>query len=189
VLIQKTKLDSVIIITPELFEDKRGFFYESFSERELSKNGFSYSFVQDNHSYNKLQYTFRGLHYQINPYAQTTIVRVVSGEIIDFVVDIRKGSPTFGQYISEILSQRNRKQILIPKGFAHGFLTLTDDVNMLYKMDNYYSPDHDRILNFSDPKIELNLGVDVDKLTIANKDKLAPFIDQIDNNFVYLRPE
>jgi dTDP-4-dehydrorhamnose 3,5-epimerase len=183
--IQRTKFDGVLILTPEMFEDHRGSFYESYSKREFLKNGISYNFVQDNHSYNKHQYTFRGLHYQINPHPQTTLVRVVSGEIIDFVVDIRKGSPTFGQYISEILSEQNHKQMIIPEGFAHGFLTLTDNVNMLYKMDSFYSPDHDRILNFNDPKIGIKLGIDIDKLIIAYKDKTSPFIEYIDNNFIY----
>ena len=141
-------------------------------------------FVRDNQSKSN-KGVIRGLHYQIKPNAQTTLVRVVSGAIVDFVVDIRMGSPTFGQYISEIISEQNHKQILIPEGFAHGFLTLTDNVNMLYKMDSFYSPDHDRILNFNDPKIGINLGIDIEKLTIAYKDKTSPFINNIDNNFVY----
>jgi len=181
--IQPTELEGVMVLTPEVFEDQRGYFYESYSEKSFSKHGLNYNFVQDNHSYNKKKHTFRGFHYQKFPCAQTTLVRVVSGKIIDLVVDIRQGSPTFGKTISNVLSDKNHKQVLIPEGFAHGFLTLTDNVNMLYKMDSLYSSEHDRILNFNDPALSIDLGVAIDSIVIADKDKNAPYLNDIDNNF------
>lgn len=183
--IEKTKLNKVLILTPKIFNDERGFFYESYSQSKFLENKLNYNFIQDNQSYNKYRNTFRGLHYQMNPKSQSTLVRVVSGEILDFVVDIRKNSPTYGEYISQILSYENHKQILIPKGFAHGFLTLTDNVNILYKMDELYFPEYDRVLNFQDTSINLNLNMDLKKLIIADKDKKAPMLKDIDNNFIY----
>ncbi|ADG94209.1 dTDP-4-dehydrorhamnose 3,5-epimerase [Arcobacter nitrofigilis DSM 7299] len=183
--VESTKLDGVLILNPHVFNDERGFFYESYSKRKFLENGLDYNFIQDNQSYNKYKHTFRGFHYQMNPKSQTTLVRVVSGEIIDYVIDIRKKSPTYGQYVSQILSSDNHKQMLIPKGFAHGYLTLTDNVTILYKMDELYSPNHDRILNFMDSTINIKLNIDKSELIIADKDNSAPMLAQIDNNFLY----
>lgn len=183
--IEKTILEEVLVLTPKIFCDERGFFSESYSKIKFLENGMKYDFIQDNHSYNKNKNTFRGLHYQMNPKAQTTIVRVVSGEILDFVIDIRKDSPTYGQYISQVLSDKNHKQLFIPKGFAHGFLTLTDNVNILYKMDELYAPQYDRILNFQDTSIDIKMDVSLENLIIADKDKNAPMLKDIENNFIY----
>lgn len=182
--IEPTELNGVLIITPKIFNDKRGLFYESYSKPTFLKHGLNYDFIQDNHSFSKDKYTFRGLHYQMNPKAQTTLVRVVSGEILDFAVDLRKNSPTYGKYTSVLLSAENHKQLLIPKGFAHGFLTLTDNVNILYKMDDVYAPEYDRILNVKDPMLGINLNIDFSKITIAEKDKEAPFLKHIENNYI-----
>ena len=182
---EETKLPGVFLVTPKVFTDSRGFFYESYSKQKFFEKKFEYNFIQDNHSYSQYKNTFRGLHYQMNPAAQTTLIRVISGEIMDFAVDIRRNSPTYGQYTSQRLSAKNHKQLLIPKGFAHGFLTLTDNVNILYKMDYPYSPEHDRIINFLDIDINIELNVDIDQLSIADKDKSAPMLKDIDNNFFY----
>ncbi|MBL4711240.1 MAG: dTDP-4-dehydrorhamnose 3,5-epimerase [Gammaproteobacteria bacterium] len=183
--IEQTKLDGVLVLSPKIFDDERGFFYESYSQSTFLKNKLKHNFIQDNQSYNKYKNTFRGLHYQMNPKSQTTIVRVVSGKILDFVVDIRKNSPTYGQYVSQVLSDENHKQLFIPKGFAHGFLTLTDNVNILYKMDELYAPEYDRILNFQDTTINIAMDVDFENLIIADKDKNAPMLKDIDNNFIF----
>jgi len=183
--IKKTKFEDVLIVEPYVFNDERGFFYESFSQKTFFDNELNYVFVQDNQSHNKFRNTFRGLHYQMQPKSQTTLVRVINGKILDIVVDIRKGSPSYGEYITQVLSDENNLQLLIPKGFAHGFLTLTDNVNILYKMDDYYSPELDRILNFSDKNINLNLNTDLDKIIIADKDKNALMLNEIENNFIY----
>ncbi|RDX35479.1 dTDP-4-dehydrorhamnose 3,5-epimerase [Arcobacter sp. HD9-500m-PIT-SAG03] len=182
---KKTCLDGVLILEPKIFQDDRGFFMESYSSKTFLKNNLHFNFVQDNHSFSKNKYTFRGLHYQQNPKAQTTLIRVVSGGILDIVVDIRKNSPTYGKNIMIQLSSSNFQQLLIPKGFAHGFLTLTDNVNILYKMDEYYEPKYDKILNVKDSELNIDLGVDLDKVTMAIKDKEAPLFIDIENNFVY----
>jgi len=182
---EKTAFDGVYVINPTVFEDERGFFYESYSLNDFSVNGLKYNFVQDNHSYNKYKNTLRGLHYQMQPKSQTTLVRVVSGEMIDFVVDIRKNSPTYGKYISQHLSSANHKQILIPKGFAHGFLTLSDEVNVLYKMDDDYSHEHDRILNIFDESVDIKLDVRNKQFIMSEKDRNAPLLKDIENNFEY----
>ncbi|EDZ62243.1 dTDP-4-dehydrorhamnose 3,5-epimerase [Sulfurimonas gotlandica GD1] len=185
--IEQTKLSGVLVLTPKIFNDERGFFYESYSKNSFLEHGVNHDFIQDNHSYSRDKYTFRGLHYQMNPKAQTTLIRVVSGEIMDFAVDLRKNSPTYGQYTSVLLSAENHKQLLIPKGFAHGFLTLTDNVNILYKMDDIYAPEYDRILNVRDHQVDIKLGVDFDKITIAKKDEKAPMLENIENNFIYIK--
>jgi len=182
---EKTAFDGVYILHPKVFEDERGFFYESYSVNDFTINGLSYNFVQDNHSYNKHKNTLRGLHYQMQPKSQTTLVRVVSGEIIDFVVDIRKNSPTYGEYIAQNLSSKNHKQMLIPKGFAHGFVTLSDEVNILYKMDDEYSHEHDRILNIFDPSVDIKFYNEEKQFIISDKDKNAPLLKDIENNFEY----
>jgi len=183
--IVKTALKGVYVLSPKVFEDQRGFFMESYSKKTFQELGFDYNFVQDNQSFNKKKYTFRGLHYQLYPKAQTTYLRVISGAILDIVLDIRKGSPTFGKIFSTKISANNKKQLLISKGFAHGFLTLSDDVNILYKMDEFYAPQYDRVINFQDKKIGLDLGIDLNKLIIAEKDKLAPNLEDAEINFVY----
>jgi len=182
--IVEAPLKGIYIITPTVFEDSRGFFMETYSKKSFEKIGLNYDFVQDNQSFSKKKYTFRGFHYQLAPKAQTTYLRVVSGKILDIVLDIRKGSVTFGKTFSIEISAENKKQLLISKGFAHGFLTLSDNVNILYKMDEFYAPEYDRIINFQDKEIGLELGVDLDKITIAQKDKNAPLLKEAEINFV-----
>jgi len=155
--ITETKLPDVYLITPTIFEDNRGWFMETYSKRVIKKDiGIDINFVQQNYSYSRYKGTLRGLHFQNNPMAQTKLVRCIRGRIFDVVVDIRKKSPTYLKWISVELSEENKTQILIPKGFAHGFLTLTDNVEVQYEVDEFYSKEHDRSIRFDDPDIGIN---------------------------------
>ena len=152
----KTGLDDVHILEPKVFGDHRGWFMETYSIQKFEELGIDILFVQDNHSFSAQKGTLRGLHFQINPKAQTKLVRCTKGKILDVAVDIRKGSPTYKKWVAVELTDENKKQLLIPKGFAHGFLSLTDDIEVQYKVDEYYAPDCDRSIRFDDPEI----GVD-----------------------------
>ncbi len=154
--ISSMAIPDILLIEPFVFEDDRGFFFESFRDDVFKKiTSLNLSFVQENHS-KSFKGVLRGLHYQINPKAQGKLVRVVQGEVLDIVVDIRRSSPTFGRYVSEILTNDNKKQIWIPKGFAHGFLTLSETAEFLYKTTDLYSPDHERCILWSDPTLNIN---------------------------------
>ena len=179
----QTKLDDVFILEPKVFADNRGFFQESYSNRVFKELGLDYRWIQDNHSLSIQAGTLRGLHYQTSPKAQTKIVRVATGAILDIVVDIRKGSPTYGRYISAILSADNHRQILIPKGFAHGFVTLVPNVHLLYKVDEFYSFENDRTIKWDDP--ELNIDWNWSNPILSDKDAKAPLLKDADNNFVF----
>lgn len=168
--VTKTAIPDVILLEPKVFSDERGFFFESFSQRVFEQvTGLSPKFVQDNHS-RSVKGVLRGLHYQLPPKAQAKLVRVVQGEIFDVAVDIRKGSPTFGHWVGEILSAENKNQFWIPEGFAHGFLTLSKTAEVLYKTTEYYVPDHERCILWNDPDINIkwpNNG----KISTSNKDR------------------
>lgn len=179
----KTELEGVYILEPKVFVDNRGWFMETFSYKIFKELGLEINFVQDNHSYTKLKGTLRGLHFQNNPMAQTKLVRCTRGKILDVVVDLRKGSPTYKRWISVELSEESKRLLLIPKGFAHGFLTLTDDVEVQYKVDQYYSKEHDRSIRFDDPEIGIKWGIE--NPILSDKDKNAPFLKDSDCNFVY----
>jgi dTDP-4-dehydrorhamnose 3,5-epimerase len=179
----KTKLDGVVILEPKVFKDHRGFFMESYSKRVYEDLGLNYEFVQDNHSLSKEAGVLRGLHYQLNPKAQTKVVRVVSGAVLDVVVDIRKGSPTFGEWVSVILSGDNFRQIVVPKGFAHGILTLVPNTHLLYKVDEFYSPEHDRAIRWDDP--EIGIEWNWSNPILSEKDANAPLLKDAEINFVY----
>ncbi len=148
-----TAIPDVLVIEPRVFGDDRGFFFESFNARAfVEATGFATHFVQDNHS-KSARNVLRGLHYQVAPKAQGKLVRVVHGEVFDVAVDLRKNSKTFGQWVGELLSAENKKQLWIPPGFAHGFLTLSESAEFLYKTTNYYSPEHERCICWNDPEI------------------------------------
>ncbi len=166
----RTDIPDVVIIEPTVFGDERGYFVETFRQDKLHEFlGFSIHFLQDNES--KSSYgVLRGLHYQLAPAAQTKLVRVIKGKVLDVAVDIRTDSPTFGEHVSVELSEQNKRQLLIPRGFAHGFVVLEDDTIFAYKVDNYYSPEHDRGIAFNDPAIGINWGVDKDALKLSPKD-------------------
>ena len=149
------KISDVKLIEPDVFKDERGFFYESYNQKIFNDAiGQNITFIQDNHSKSS-KGVLRGLHYQVAPFAQGKLVRVVAGEVFDVAVDIRKDSPTYRQWVSEILSSENKKQLWIPEGFAHGFLALSNEVEFLYKTTNYYSKEHERLIPFDDDKLKI----------------------------------
>ncbi|MFT4747899.1 MAG: dTDP-4-dehydrorhamnose 3,5-epimerase [Congregibacter sp.] len=167
-------IPEVVIFEPKVFGDERGYFYESFSQKIFEKaTGLKREFVQDNHSKSQ-KGVLRGLHYQLSPMAQGKLVRVIEGEVFDVAVDIRKNSPTFGQWVGERLSAKNNKQMWVPEGFAHGFITLSDTAQFLYKTTNYYSPEHERCIAWDDPEIVVDwqLG-DIDCPSLSAKDQLG----------------
>ncbi|HUC93014.1 MAG TPA: dTDP-4-dehydrorhamnose 3,5-epimerase [Paenibacillus sp.] len=178
-----TKIAGVKLIEPLVFGDHRGFFMESYNEETYRKNGIAAIFRQDNHSLSAEAGVLRGLHYQLRPKAQTKLIRVVSGAIYDVVVDIRKGSPTFGRWESFTLSEDNKLQLLVPPGFAHGFCTLTPNCEVLYKVDELYSPEHDRGIAWDDPA----LGIDwpTSEPILSGKDRKHPILAEAENNFRY----
>lgn len=179
--ILKTKFADAVIIAPTVYGDHRGFFMESYNTELFSQHGIDINFVQDNHSLSEKAGTLRGLHYQLNPKAQTKLVRVTKGAIYDVIVDIRKGSPTYGQWEGFILTAENKRQLLIPKGYAHGFCTLVDYTEVQYKVDELYSATHDRGIIWDDP----NIGIEwpVDQLILSEKDQQHPTLNNAENNF------
>ena len=184
--IRETKLKGVFEILPKVFGDARGWFMETWSDRELKAAGITVAFVQDNHSFSAEKGTLRGLHYQLNPMAQAKILRVTRGEIFDVAVDIRRGSPQYAQWVGVRLSAENKKQLFIPRGFAHGFLTLTDDVEVQYMADNYYSPEHDGGVRWDDPVI--GVAWPAEPVILSDKDRNAPTLAEraaAGLNFVY----
>ncbi len=172
--IRPLRLDGVLELTPRRFEDERGFFCETYNAAAFAARGIDTAFVQDNHSYSAAAGTLRGLHYQLPPRAQVKLVRVVRGRVFDVVVDIRRGSPTFAKWIGVELSAATGNQILVPAGFAHGFLTLEPDTEVLYKVSDFYAPDHDRALRFDDPEIGIDWPAGFDRLRMSAKDQDAP---------------
>lgn len=181
-----TKLPGVFILAPQVFGDHRGWFMESWSDKNMEDVGIHVHFVQDNHSFTAQKGTLRGIHYQQNPVAQAKLVRVVRGAVVDIAVDLRKGSPTYGQWIGVELSAENKRQFFLPRGFGHAFLTLTDDVEFLYKCDNLYCKDCDRNIRWDDPQINIDwkaLGLDRDNPILSDKDAAAPLLIDSDCNF------
>ncbi|WP_066309681.1 dTDP-4-dehydrorhamnose 3,5-epimerase [Bacillus sp. FJAT-29814] len=172
------------IIEPKVFGDHRGWFMETYSEATFFETGIIIKFVQDNQSFSEGKGTLRGLHYRLNSRAQTKLVRCTKGAIFDVAVDIRKGSPTFGQWFGIELSAENKKQLLIPKGFAHGFMTLTDDVEVPYEVDELYAPECDRGISWNDPTIGVEWPMDITPV-LSTKDETAPLLAEADNNFMY----
>lgn len=182
-----TKLKDVKIIEPDVFEDERGFFIESYSKEKYKKLGIDFNFVQDNHSLSVEAGVVRGLHFQRGDAAQTKLIRVVTGEVLDVVVDLRKGSPTYGQWESFILLCHNKRQLLVPRGFAHGFAILTPNVNFMYKYDNYYNAEADAGIAFDDKELGIDWKIDLSKIIISEKDKKLPTFEEFEanNDFKY----
>ena len=173
-----TRIPDVMVVEPKVFGDARGFFYESFNQAAFNAaTGTAFTFVQDNHSRSS-QGVLRGLHYQLPPHAQGKLVRVVRGAVWDVAVDIRQGSPTFGQWVGQELTEDNHKQFWIPPGFAHGFVVLSESADFLYKTTNYYAPQSDRGIAWNDPDLDIawpNLGVD---FVLSDKDRQQPALRQ-----------
>lgn len=178
----KTEFESLFVIEPKVFEDERGYFYESYNRIKLKEQGIDIDFVQDNQSKSNYGVT-RGLHYQLNPKAQTKFVRVLQGSIYDVAVDIRKNSPTYGKWFGIELSSENKKQIFIPKGFAHGFSVLSEEAVVFYKCDEFYSPEHERGIMYNDPFLNIDWKVPASKVILSAKDTKHPMFDSADNNF------
>lgn len=175
----KTKLEGVYILIPKVFGDHRGFFMESWSRRTMEEAGLFYDFVQDNHSLSTVKGTLRGIHFQKGDNAQAKLVRCVRGAVLDVAVDLRHDSPTYKQWIGVELSEENKKQLLIPRGFGHGFVTLTDHVEFLYKADNYYAPEADGGIRWNDPDIGVDWGID--HPVLSEKDIRNPFLSELKN--------
>ena len=183
----ETKLPGVFILEPQVFGDHRGWFMESWSEKNMEDVGIQVRFVQDNQSFTAKKGTLRGIHYQQNPMAQAKLVRVVRGAVVDIAVDLRKGSPTYGQWTSVELSAENKRQFYIPQGFGQAFLTLTDDVEFCYKCDNLYSKECDRNIRWNDPLINVDwksFGLDGEPV-LSEKDANAPLLKDSDCNFKF----
>jgi dTDP-4-dehydrorhamnose 3,5-epimerase len=177
-MIETLAIPEVKLVTPKRFGDSRGFF-------TLEGLGIEYEFVQDNHSYSAAKGVLRGLHFQKPPHAQTKLVRCTRGRIYDVAVDIREGSPTFGQHVGAQLSAENGVQILIPEGFAHGFVTLEPDCELQYKVTDYYAPDCDASIRWDDPALSIDWKVDPSIIILSEKDQLAPLLSETDSGFVY----
>ena len=172
-----TEIPEVKILKPKIFADSRGYFFEPFNKKLFEEKVCKTIFVQDNESKSSFG-VLRGLHYQLPPFAQSKLVRVVKGKVLDVAVDIRKGSPTFLKYVGIELSDENKKILFIPRGFAHGFIVLSEDAIFQYKCDNFYSPDHEGSIIWNDPKIAINWGLDNEQITLSGKDKNVTSLDK-----------
>lgn len=175
------KLQDAALLEPVVLGDHRGFFMESYNEQVMQELGVTYTFIQDNQSLSTEPGVLRGLHYQLNPKAQTKLIRVLSGAIYDVILDIRHSSPTFGQWVAVTLSEHNKRQLLIPKGFAHGFCTLVPNTQVLYKVDEYYSPEHDRGIIWNDPALAIDWPVS--EPLLSDKDRHHPTLAEAEMNF------
>lgn len=180
-IVTPLKLADAFVLEPVVHGDHRGFFMESYNDSLFQQHGISFNFIQDNQSLSAEAGVLRGLHYQLNPKAQTKLIRVLTGAIYDVIVDIRKSSPTFGQWVGVILSEHNHRQLLVPKGFAHGFCTLVPHTQVLYKVDEYYSPENDRGILWNDP----DLGIDwpTSNPVLSDKDRTHPLLKDAEMNF------
>ena len=176
----KTAIPEVIIVEPKVFGDDRGYFVETFRQDKFEEAvGYKVDFIQDNES--KSSYgVLRGLHYQLPPYTQSKLVRAIEGSVLDVAVDIRMGSPTFGQHVCVELSGENKRQLFVPRGFAHGFIVTSPTAIFAYKVDNYYAPEHDRGIVYNDPAIGIDWGVDIEKLLLSEKDRMQPLMEAAD---------
>jgi dTDP-4-dehydrorhamnose 3,5-epimerase len=181
----RMEIEDIVLIEPKVLGDDRGYFVETFRADKLEEFlGYKINFCQDNESKSK-KGVLRGLHYQLAPFAQTKLVRVIKGRVLDVAVDIRKGSPTFGKHVAVELSEENKRQLLIPRGFAHGFLVLEDDTTFAYKVDNYYSPQSDRGILFSDESLGIDWKLSDKELMLSDKDKIQPKLNDIKELFDY----
>ena len=180
----ETDIEGVVIIEPKVFADERGYFFESFSQKEFEEKVCKTTFVQDNES--KSTYgVLRGLHFQMMPYAQSKLVRVVKGSVLDIAVDIRKGSPTFGKHVATVLSEENKMQFFVPRGFAHGFVVLSDEAIFQYKCDNYYSPQSEGGIMWNDPALNIDWQIPMEDFILSDKDKKNPLLSDSDYLFDY----
>jgi dTDP-4-dehydrorhamnose 3,5-epimerase len=181
----RTEIEDVVIVEPKVHGDDRGYFVEIFRADKLEEFvGYKINFCQDNESKSS-KGVLRGLHYQLLPAAQTKLVRVIQGSVLDVAVDIRKGSPTFGKHVCVELTSENKRQLLVPRGFAHGFVVLEDDTIFAYKVDNYYSPENDRGISFDDEALGIDWIVKQEELNLSAKDKIQPKLSETDDIFEF----
>ena len=185
---QSLAIKDVVLLTPKLIHDNRGLFCETYNLRALDERGIDAAFVQDNHSISRDKGTIRGLHFQANPHAQGKLVRVVRGAIFDVAVDIRLGSPTYGQHVSAMLSADNWSQLWIPAGFAHGFCTLEDATEVVYKVTDYYAPAADRGIHWADPALQIDWPVGTGEARLSDKDQKHPKLSELPPYFHFQRP-
>ena len=184
-IIESTAFPGLMIVKPEVYEDQRGYFFESYNQKNFSKENITFNFVQDNQARSSYG-IIRGLHYQLEPYAQTKLVRALAGNILDVVVDIRTGSPAFGKSYSIELSAANKLQLLIPRGFAHGYSVLSETAEVFYKCDAYYNKESEGGIAWNDPALQIDWKIPNDKVIVSEKDSKYPGIDKCENNFVFL---
>lgn len=181
----KTEIPGVLIIEPKVFGDDRGYFMESFNAREFAeKTGVDITFVQDNESKSRFG-VLRGLHFQLPPYAQSKLVRVVKGKVLDVAVDIRKGSPTYGKYVTCEMTEENKRQFFVPKGFAHGFCVLSDEAVFQYKCDDFYHPEAEGAIAWDDPDICIPWPLVTDNVVLSEKDKHHPYLKDFESPFIF----
>lgn len=180
----ETPIPDLFIVEPKVFEDSRGYFLESYSKKVFTEKGIDTNFMQDNES-KSTKGVLRGLHYQLAPYAQSKLIRVIAGCILDVVLDIRKGSPTFGKHFTLELSGDNKQQLFIPKGFAHGFSVLSDEVIVNYKCDNFYQPEAERGILYNDPALNIDWKTNLEQAIVSAKDKVNPPFSKAEMNFIY----
>ena len=180
--VETTGFEGLLVLTPSVFGDDRGYFFESYNRETHLKAGLDFQWVQDNQSHSK-HGVIRGLHFQKAPFAQTKLVRALQGEILDVVVDLRKGEPTYGKSFSVILTAENKKQLLVPKGFAHGFSVLSDSADVMYKCDALYNKQSESGLIFNDPSLQLDWKLSAGEMIVSDKDLVIPTFDNIDANF------
>jgi dTDP-4-dehydrorhamnose 3,5-epimerase len=180
--IEKTFIEDLVIINPAVFEDSRGYFFEAYNQAKFHENGVDYQFIQDNQSFSR-RGVIRGLHLQINPFAQAKLVRVLEGEILDVAVDLRKNSPTYGQHFSVILSATNKKQLMVPHGFAHGFSVLSETASVLYKVDQLYHKESERGIRYDDPTLAIDWQLSPEEVIVSEKDLVLPGFKDIDWEF------
>ena len=181
--ITATAIPDVKIITPRKFGDHRGFFSETYNQKALNEAGIKLDFVQDNHSLSSQRAVVRGLHFQLPPFGQDKLIRVTRGRIFDVAVDLRRSSPTFGKHVSIELSAENWQQLLVPVGFAHGFVTLAPDTEVIYKVTNYYSPAHDRGVLWNDPALGIQWPISSQDAVLSDKDKVQPRFADLPTTF------
>ena len=180
--VEETFIKDLVILTPAVFEDSRGYFFEAYNQAKFHQEEIKYQFIQDNQSFSK-RGVIRGLHLQINPFAQAKLVRVLEGEILDVAVDLRKNSPTYGQHLSVLLSAENKKQLMVPHGFAHGFSVLSETASVMYKVDQLYDNSSERGIRFDDPTLNIDWQLEASEIIVSEKDLVLPYFKDIDWEF------
>jgi len=180
--VENASIKDVLIISPDLYHDKRGYFLESYNQKEIEKSGIDFKPVQDNESYSVFG-TIRGLHFQKKPYAQAKLIRVILGEIKEVIIDLRQNSGTYGESFTTVINSENKTQLFIPKGFAHGFSVLSEEAIILYKCDNFYHPESEAGINHLDPDLNIDWEIPQGKRIVSEKDKNLPFLKELNYKF------